>query len=116
MAYNDEKISPILKISKLSQLPQKSIVSIAGLLVIKQRPITANGVTFLSIEDETGTANIICWEHLYKKWRGSLMIGNLLKITGHIEKNAPLVNVIAKKIMDLSYMLTEIEQISSGLD
>tara|TARA_B100000902_G_scaffold208166_1_gene198176 strand:+ start:1777 stop:2127 length:351 start_codon:yes stop_codon:yes gene_type:complete len=116
MAYNDKKISPILKISKLSQLPQKSIVSIAGLLIIKQRPSTANGVTFLSIEDESGTANIICWEHLHKKYRGSLMIGNLLKITGHIEKNAPLVNVIAKKIVDLSYILKEIEHISSGLD
>ncbi len=115
MNCSNEKNPSILKISELSKLPEKSIVSIAGLLVIKQQPSTANGVTFLSLEDESGTANIICWGYLYYRYRYHIITGNLLKITGYIEKNGPLVNIIAKKIANLSYLLAEIEKISPEL-
>ena len=115
MCYNSDKTPSIIKISELSKLPEKSIVSIAGLLIINQRPSTANGVTFLTLEDESGTANIICWENLYYRYRYYIITGNLLKITGYIEKNGPLVNIIAKRIDNLSYLLKEIEKISSEL-
>ena len=115
MHYNSEKTPSIIKISELSKLPEESIVSIAGLLIIKQQPSTANGVTFLSLEDESGTANIICWGKLYYRYRYYIITGNLLKITGYIEKNGPLVNIIAKRIDNLSYLLKEIEKISSEL-
>ena len=115
MNYSNKNTLPIIKISKLSKLPDRSIVSIAGLLVIKQQPSTANGVIFLSIEDESGTTNVICWENLYNRYRSYITNGNLLKITGCIEKHGPLVNIVAKKIDNLSYLLEQIDQISSEL-
>ena len=110
--HNNNKNTPsIIKISELTDTPKKALVSIAGLLVIKQRPSTASGVTFLSLEDESGTANVICWEKIYEEHRSYILNGNLLKITGNIEKQGELINIIANKIENLSYLLEKIDQI-----
>ena len=106
------KIPKIIKISELNNFPEKSMISIAGILIIKQKPSTAKGVTFLSLEDESGTANIVIWKNLYHKFSRYLITGNLLKITGHIEKQGPSINIISKKLDDLSYLLRSIDNIS----
>ena len=106
------KIPKIIKISELNNFPEKSIISIAGILIIKQKPSTAKGVTFLSLEDESGTANVVIWKNLYQKFSRYLITGNLLKITGHLEKQGPSINIISKKLEDLSYLLNNIDNIS----
>ena len=106
------KIPKIIKISELNNFPEKSMISIAGILIIKQKPSTAKGVTFLSLEDESGTANVVIWKNLYQKFSRYLITGNLLKITGHLEKQGPSINIISKKLEDLSYLLNNIDNIS----
>jgi len=106
------KIPKIIKISELNNFPEKSMISIAGILIIKQKPSTAKGVTFLSLEDESGTANVVIWKNLYQKFSRHLITGNLLKVTGHLEKQGPSINIISKKLEDLSYLLNNIDNIS----
>ena len=61
--YNyNVKIPKIIKISELNNFPEKSMISIAGILIITQKVSTAKGVTFLSLQNESGTANIIIWK------------------------------------------------------
>ena len=106
-----EKSKRILKISELNDLPKKSIVSIVGILIIKQRPSTANGVTFLSLEDETGVANVVFWNDVYEKYKYIILPGNLLKINGFLDKQGLIINLIAREAKNLSYLYKELESI-----
>ncbi|MDP0925585.1 error-prone DNA polymerase [Paracoccus onubensis] len=83
-------------------------VSVTGLVITRQRPATASGVIFLTLEDETGTSNIVVWRRIYERYRNAIIGGRLLRVTGRIEREGQVVHVIAEKIEDLSLMLANI--------
>ena len=80
-------------------------VRVAGLVITRQRPGTASGVIFLTLEDETGIANVIVWPKMYERYRRAVIAGRLLRVTGQLQREGSVHHLIAWKIEDLSGML-----------
>ena len=80
-------------------------ITICGLVVTRQRPGTASGVIFLSLEDEAGVSNVIVWGTLFPKYRAEVMAGRLLRVRGKFQREGIVTNVIANHIEDISYLL-----------
>lgn len=81
-------------------------VTVTGLVITRQRPGTAAGVIFLTLEDETGVSNVVVWEKTYKTFRKAVIAGRLLRVTGRIEREGQVVHLISERIEDLSPMLS----------
>jgi error-prone DNA polymerase len=71
-------------------------------VITRQRPGTASGVVFLTLEDETGTANVVVWRKIYEAFRPAVVAGRLLRVTGRIERDGQVTHLIAEHVEDLS--------------
>jgi DNA-directed RNA polymerase len=85
--------------------PQDARVAVAGLVILRQRPGTAKGVIFLTLEDETGVTNIIVWRHIYEKYRRAVVAGRMLRVSGRLQRAHSVIHVLAEQVEDLSPML-----------
>lgn len=85
-------------------------VKVAGLVLIRQRPGTASGVVFISMEDETGTANLILWSDIYERYRPAARHAQLLLAEGYVQREGQVVHVLAKRLSDLSELLAGYSQ------
>ena len=83
----------------------KGRITVTGLVITRQRPGTASGVVFLTLEDETGTANVVIWKKVYKSFRKAVIAGRLVRVTGRIERDGPVVHLIAERVEDVSHLL-----------
>ncbi len=90
--------------SRLSQA--KGRITVTGLVITRQRPGTASGVIFLTLEDETGVANVVVWKAISRAFRKAVVTGRLLRVHGRIERDGPVVHLIAERIEDLSHRLS----------
>lgn len=86
----------------LAGISHGRFVQVAGLVTGRQRPGTANGTVFLTLEDETGNINVIVWRSTQKLYRQALLTGQLLLVKGRLEKQGSVVHVIAGQILDYS--------------
>ena len=91
---------------RLNQATGRIIVT--GLVITRQRPGTASGVIFLTLEDETGVSNVVVWSRVYEAFRKAVIAGRLLRVTGRIEREGQVVHVIAERIEDISLMLSSL--------
>lgn len=91
--------------NRLCDPPQGARVCVAGLVMVRQRPGTAKGVIFLTLEDETGISNIVVWKNVYQKYRRAVIAGRLLRVTGTIQRDGQVVHVVAQHVEDISDML-----------
>ncbi|EBA17159.1 DNA polymerase III, alpha subunit, putative [Roseobacter sp. SK209-2-6] len=82
--------------------------AVCGLVITRQRPGTASGVVFLTLEDETGVSNVVVWPKIYERFRRSVMGGRLLRVSGYLQREGIVVHLIAQKIEDLSHKLAEL--------
>jgi error-prone DNA polymerase len=89
----------------LNELGTGSLVRIAGLVITKQRPGTASGVTFVTLEDETGCSNLIVWKKIADKQRDVLLSARLMGVYGELQKEGKVVHVIARRLIDHSKLL-----------
>ncbi len=80
-------------------------INVAGLVITKQRPGTASGVTFVTLEDETGQINVVVWKQLAEKYRAALLNARLLGVSGELQIEGKVIHVIANKLLDHSDML-----------
>ena len=80
-------------------------VTVAGLVILRQRPGTANGVIFITLEDETGVVNVIVWRKLYEKFRRAVIAGRMLRVTGRLQRENDVTHIIAEQIEDISDLL-----------
>jgi DNA polymerase III alpha subunit len=94
-----------LPAARLVEPPAGARVCVAGLVLVRQRPGTAKGVIFVTLEDETGTANVVVWAKVYERFRRAVIAGRLLRVTGRLQREAGVVHVVAETIEDLSPML-----------
>lgn len=92
----------------LSIPPNGSMITVAGLVLVRQKPGTASGVVFLTLEDEFGVSNIIVWPNIFKKFRNQVIGGRMLKITGKLQREDNVTHIIANDIEDISIMLDEL--------
>jgi error-prone DNA polymerase len=77
-------------------------VTVAGLVLVRQRPGSAKGVMFITIEDETGTANLVIWPSLYEKQRQVVHGAHMLAVEGRVQREGLVVHIVADKLIDLS--------------
>ncbi|WP_173933876.1 error-prone DNA polymerase [Chelativorans sp. Marseille-P2723] len=89
----------------LAELADGSRVSIAGLVLIRQRPDTSKGVIFMTLEDETGTSNAIVWNKVFERFRPQVLGARFARITGRLQKASDVIHVVAERIDDLSSRL-----------
>lgn len=82
--------------------------SVCGLVITRQRPGTASGIIFLTLEDETGVSNVVVWPKVYERFRRAVMGGRLLRITGYLQREGIIVHLIAQDVQDMSHKLSEL--------
>ena len=80
-------------------------VQVAGLVTGRQRPGTASGVTFVTLEDESGNVNVVVWLATARKQRKPLLTARLLHVKGVLERQGDIVHVMAGKLSDLSHLI-----------
>jgi error-prone DNA polymerase len=83
-------------------------VSVAGLVITKQRPGTASGVTFVTLEDETGQINLVVWKQVAEQYRAALLNARLLGVAGELQIEGKVIHVIANRLLDHSNMLGDL--------
>ncbi|SDC32605.1 OB-fold nucleic acid binding domain-containing protein [Ruegeria marina] len=94
-----------LRACDLGLPPEGARVAVAGLVILRQRPGTAKGVIFVTLEDETGVVNVIVWRKIYERFRRAVIAGRMLRVTGRMQRAHSVTHVIAEKIEDISDML-----------
>ncbi|HET6996566.1 MAG TPA: OB-fold nucleic acid binding domain-containing protein, partial [Chitinophagaceae bacterium] len=80
-------------------------VKVAGLVLVRQRPGTAGGIIFMTIEDETGDTNIVVFESLFEKYRREILDSKLIMVEGRLQVEGEVIHVIAQKCYDFSKLL-----------
>jgi error-prone DNA polymerase len=80
-------------------------VRVAGIVTCRQRPATASGVIFVTLEDETGYVNLIVWNDLAERQRRELLAARLLAVSGEVQRQGRVVHVLAKRLEDMSALL-----------
>lgn len=90
----------------LTEVRHKSPVRISGLVTLRQRPGTATGVTFLSLEDESGTANVVVWLATAQAQQQAFLTAQILQVDGILEREGEVTHVIAGRLTDLSAELS----------
>lgn len=96
---------PLLTCAELAATPSGRWVTVAGLVITRQRPGTASGVIFVTLEDETGVANVIVWPKTYERFRRAVIAGRLLRVTGRLQREGSVTHLIAGRVEDLSHLL-----------
>jgi len=92
----------------LWEQPNGKRISTAGLVITRQRPGSAGGVTFVTMEDETGYVNLIVWERIASAQRTALLESRLLEVRGKIQREGDVLHVIAERLTDLSALLGQL--------
>ena len=104
----------IVKAENLSLLPHGSRARAAGLVTCRQRPDTASGVVFVTLDDESGCVNVVVWRKLLERQRRELLGARLLGVEGVIEREGRVVHLIARRLEDHSGLLARLQGRSSG--
>lgn len=94
-----------LPASLLDAPPEGARIAVAGLVILRQRPGTAKGVIFVTLEDETGVVNVIVWRKIYERFRRAVISGRMLRVTGRMQRAHGVTHVIAEEVEDISAML-----------
>ena len=92
----------------LKEMTSGQRISIAGLVITKQRPGTASGVTFITLEDETGCSNLIVWKKTADEQRDVLLNARLMGVRGELQKEGKVTHIIVHRMLDHSDLLGEL--------
>ena len=95
--------------SELRQFPHGRLARAAGIVIGRQRPDTASGVVFVTLEDETGSVNVIVWRDLGERQRRELLGARLMGVYGVVEREGEVVHLVAKRLVDHSLLLGQLE-------
>jgi error-prone DNA polymerase len=89
-------------------------IKVAGLVLVRQRPGTAKGVCFITIEDETGFANLVVFQNLFEEYRKEILQSRLLMVEGTLQREGEVIHVIVKHCYDLSKLLRRLTATDNG--
>jgi error-prone DNA polymerase len=98
----------ILRHEELANTRNGQRVTVAGLVLVRQRPGTAKGVIFMTLEDETGIANTIVWARAFEKFRPIVIGARLVSVTGPVQNASGVIHVVVEEIRDLTPMLARL--------
>jgi error-prone DNA polymerase len=94
----------------LAILPVGRRIAIAGLVLIRQRPGSANGVVFVTIEDETGVANLIVWPPILERFRRAALGATLLYCRGRLQREESVIHIVAEDLQDWTRRLNTLRE------
>ena len=89
-------------------MPHGSLAHAAGLVTCRQRPDTASGVVFVTLEDESGCVNVVVWRDLLERQRRELLAARLLAVEGVIQREGLVVHLLARRLEDHSRLLGQL--------
>ena len=98
-----------LSAKEIGALPHGQFARTTGIVVCRQHPSSANGVIFLTLEDETGNTNIIVWSSLVERYRRALVQSSLLTVDGEVQREGEVLHIVAQRLDDCSFLLGELE-------
>ena len=87
---------------RLRHIDDRKRVSVAGLVLVRQRPGTASGVIFATLEDETGVANVVIWPKVFETYRRIVLTSRLMLVKGRVQKEGIVIHVVADEIVDMT--------------
>lgn len=94
---------------QLSEMPADRRVKVAGLVLMRQRPSTASGITFVTLEDETGIANLVVYPSVWQTFRATARFANVMLATGRLQKEGDIIHVVCERLDDVSELLEKID-------
>lgn len=104
----------VVAAGRLPELRSGRRLSVAGLVLVRQRPGTAAGVIFATLEDETGVANIIVWPKIFERYRAIVLGARFLQVTGRLQSEQGVIHVVAERLLDLSSLLSRLSDDTIG--
>ena len=102
------ELSGCVRAGQLETRADGDYVAVAGLVITRQRPSTAKGVIFITLEDETGSANLVVWEHVFERFRGAVMTGRLLRVSGRLQIEGKVIHLVVSRIENCSELLDQL--------
>ncbi|MBL7913240.1 MAG: error-prone DNA polymerase [Bacteroidia bacterium] len=98
----------VITTAELANCDNGKFVRVAGLVLVRQRPGTASGICFITIEDETGTSNLVVFKNLFHQYRKEIVHCRLLMVDGKVQKEGEVIHIVVRKCYDLSGLLLPI--------
>ncbi len=95
----------VLRSDALRSVRNGERVTVAGLVLVRQRPGTAKGVIFMTLEDETGIANVIVWPKAFERLRAIVLGARFVAVTGKLQSESGVIHIVAERMNDLTPML-----------
>ncbi|MDX1710575.1 MAG: OB-fold nucleic acid binding domain-containing protein, partial [Rhodovibrionaceae bacterium] len=92
-------------------LPKEARLTVAGLVLVRQRPGSAKGVIFTTLEDEEAVANVVIWPDVFEANRTVVLKSSLLGVEGRLQREGAVIHVVAERIFDLTPMLAELKPV-----
>ncbi len=99
----------IVEAMQLSELKPGCLVRVAGLVLVRQRPGSAHGVIFATLEDETGVANVVVWPDVFERYRAVVMKASLLAVRGKLQREGLVIHVVAEELEDMTERLGDLK-------
>jgi len=96
-------LNACLQAAQLNDCRHGQLVHVAGLVTNRQRPGTATGVTFVTLEDESGQINLVVWQDTARVQRQALLAARVLKVSGVLEREGDVIHVVAGRLQDISH-------------
>jgi error-prone DNA polymerase len=98
----------VVEAGRLADLRSGRRIAVAGLVLVRQRPGTAQGVIFATLEDETGVANIIVWPKIFERYRAIVLGARLIQVNGRLQSDQGVIHVVAEQLQDLTPLLARL--------
>lgn len=105
---------PIMTCAEAVACRDRRWVHIAGLVLVRQRPGSANGVMFITLEDETAVANLVVWTKVFEKYRRVVLGSGMIGVKGRVQREGDVVHIVAQELIDLSAELASIGSRETG--
>jgi error-prone DNA polymerase len=102
----------ILRTDDLKTQLNGDLVKVAGLVLVRQRPGTASGICFITIEDETGCANLVVFENLFDKFRKEILQSRLLMVEGKLQIEGEVIHIIVQRCFDMTRLLRHLTEVA----
>jgi len=99
----------VVTAEQLAELTPDRRVKVAGLVLMRQRPSTASGITFVTLEDETGVANLVVYPSVWQQFRPTARFASVMLATGRLQREGDVIHVVCDRLDDVSEMLAQIE-------
>jgi error-prone DNA polymerase len=103
---------------QLERIENGRRVELAGLVLVRQRPGSAKGVIFMTLEDETAPANVIVWTDTFERFRKTVLTARLIGVSGKLQKQGKVIHVIADRLVDWTHLLQRLisDRVDSDVD